>query len=463
MAWSEFYWQTTGDNLNAGSTNADAAVFTSAAGNWDGTSIFTPTTGATTSALVAIGDWVSIYATGATSAVYVAQVTAVGAGANGTITLSTTNKIGTAPTTGTGNRAAKAGGAWGKTGASAADLGILTSLFVTGTVAVATRVNVKAGVYANTTVARTFGTSGAQAVPLWWRGYKTTPGDQDTNNVAVAGTDIPSFTWTTVGATAAGSHQTWSNIDFTSASTTAATFNATGFFPRTYRCRFTATGANALSKAYTASNSAAVLVGCYLTATSSSTVLAFTGNHGTAIGCYIVGGAIGITTASGSTGNVIVHCVIDSPAGDGISIAGSTWVINCSLNVLVGNGINLTTVSTSGNSIVNCLFRGNNTASKSAINNTSGTNSNIVQCIGNGYYRWVTNASGITETFAIFDQGTLASDPFTAAGAGDFSVTTIAAAKAVPGPFENTSAFQGYLDLGAVQRQASGGSANVAY
>jgi hypothetical protein len=47
-----------GSNLNAGSTSG-AAVYTSTAGNWDVTNVFTPTDGQTTTSFVNVGDWVS--------------------------------------------------------------------------------------------------------------------------------------------------------------------------------------------------------------------------------------------------------------------------------------------------------------------------------------------------------------------------------------------------------------------
>src|SRR5437868_12025449 len=104
--------QTTGSDLNAGSTTADAAVYTSTAGNFDGTSIFTPTDGSTPASSIAVNDYVSLSNTGDTVARCVAQVTAVGAGVNGTVTVSTTIKYGTVPTSNSGSRALKAGGAW---------------------------------------------------------------------------------------------------------------------------------------------------------------------------------------------------------------------------------------------------------------------------------------------------------------------------------------------------------------
>src|SRR5262249_38755048 len=145
------------------------------------------------------GDWVSIYPTGNSTTPYVAQVTAVGAGVNGAITLSTTAKFGAAPTSNNGSRHAKAGGAGADPGRLASGVALNT-----GTVTQSTRINVKAGTYANTTTNRTFAQGGAATTPLLWRGYKTSIGDQAENNVAVAGTDIPTWTFTTGQVTVSG-------------------------------------------------------------------------------------------------------------------------------------------------------------------------------------------------------------------------------------------------------------------
>jgi hypothetical protein len=60
-------------------------------------------------------------------------------------------------------------------------------------------------------------------------------------------------------------------------------------------------------------------------------------------------------------------------------------------------------------------------------------------------------------------QRLLGSAAFTAPGSQDFSVGTVAKALGFPGKFENTSAYQGYLDVGAVQHTdpAGGGSTYV--
>ena len=185
MAFSDFYIiPSGGSDLNAGSTSSGTPTFATNSGNWDGVSVFTPTDGSTPSTTVAPGMWASIYPSGNTTTPYIAKVTAVGSGANGTITLSTSVYFGTVPSANSGSRNCVVGGAW-------ADFGMIGSgaALASGTVTQSTRINIQAGTYANTSTTLTFGLAGTATNPLWWRGYQNTPGDQDNNATATAGTN----------------------------------------------------------------------------------------------------------------------------------------------------------------------------------------------------------------------------------------------------------------------------------
>ena len=113
MAFTEFYVQSTGSNLNAGSTTDNAAVFTYAAGTFvRSTGVFTVASENPLTDGVAVGDWASIYTTaGATVATFVARVTARGAT---TITVSLTAIAGATSTVdeSAGAATCKIGGAW---------------------------------------------------------------------------------------------------------------------------------------------------------------------------------------------------------------------------------------------------------------------------------------------------------------------------------------------------------------
>jgi hypothetical protein len=150
MAWTEFYMDSGGNNMNSGSSSATAASVTSTNGNWNGTSIFTAVSGTPFSG-TAVGDWASIYIDGTTSgAVYIAQITTINGGGSG-ITLSTTNKFGTAPASSATARSCKVGGAW-------ANFDTLMTSLTNTTIAsgLSIRVNIKAAAYTETTATDLF-------------------------------------------------------------------------------------------------------------------------------------------------------------------------------------------------------------------------------------------------------------------------------------------------------------------
>lgn len=104
MAFTEFYCQSGGSNLNAGSTTDDTAPYAFTAGTWVSTTRIL-TVGSTTG--VTVGMWISIYTSGATVTGYVARISAV---TSTTITTEANYFSGTKPANGTYD--AKVGGAW---------------------------------------------------------------------------------------------------------------------------------------------------------------------------------------------------------------------------------------------------------------------------------------------------------------------------------------------------------------
>ena len=173
MAYTEFYCQTTGSNLNAGSGTSDAAAFTYASGNWvAGTGVFTVASGDPLSDGVAVNDYASVYADGATVTGFVGKITAR---TTTTITVSLTIKSGTAPTDGTGTRTLKVGGAWkGPNGAEAFPFGFVAGNSMAGTTGQVTRVNLKSGTAYSVTAGMVHT---ALNGPTVFQGYTTTPGD----------------------------------------------------------------------------------------------------------------------------------------------------------------------------------------------------------------------------------------------------------------------------------------------
>lgn len=171
MAYTEFYCQTTGSNLNAGSTTANAASLTYASGTWvAATGVFTVASGNPSSDGVTVGDFASVYPDGSSVGVFVGRVTARDAT---TITVSLTAKSGTAPTDGTSNRTLKLGGAWkGPNAAEAFPFGFVAAA-MTNSSSNPPRVNLKAGTNYAITAAMTHSITG----PIYWQGYTSAAGD----------------------------------------------------------------------------------------------------------------------------------------------------------------------------------------------------------------------------------------------------------------------------------------------
>jgi hypothetical protein len=412
-------------------------------------SLFTPTDGQTTTSLVAVNDWCSIYPTGNTTTPYVAQVTAVGAGVNGTITLSTTAKFGTAPTSNSGSRNAKTGGAW-------ADLGMLASgvALNTGTITQSTQINIKAGTYANSTTSRTFALIGTTTTPIIWTGYKTSVGDQLNNATSVGGTDIPLITFGNAQMVVSGAHQWFQSIEVDSAFTNSANgvLNVTGStctFER-FRAINSAANANSLAAQFGTNT---VATACYFAATTTASSCVAVGGNDQIIGCIINGGIIGIKNTT--NGLTIADTVMYGQAGDAIQATTAAMTIS---GVLIyspgGNGIVWSGTPSGMCVVANCYFSTVNQASKAAINNNSGTATNLIRCVANRYYNCTANVLGLGDSPLIFDGGSSSSEAFIAPASQNFAINPAVMGVGYPGKFENTAVFQGYLYPGAVQPQA---------
>jgi hypothetical protein len=323
-----------------------------------------------------------------------------------------------------------------------------------GPAAAPTRVNVKtnASPYAQTTNNRAFNTAGAALNPVWWRGYKTTIGDLDSNNIAIANTDMPQITTTTGQITYTGAHQIISNIDFNGATVAANGLVAINVsFVTFYGCRFVNTAANANSIAlnFISPGNIGLATRCYIKATSSANALQTAATNLLVVGCVIKNGAIGFSNTNVPT--TILGCILDSQGSDAIKTTSQLTAIGNSIYTPTGHGINIATVSSTGCVIMSNYFSTVNQASKAAIANTSGTNSEQIRAIANGYFNCTANRSGITEDFTIFDRGTLASEAFNNPANGDFSFKPIGQRLGYPDLFETISFYRSYLDLGALQ------------
>jgi hypothetical protein len=463
MAYSEFFMDiATGSNLNAGSgagsgaLGSGAALYSSASGDWDGTSQFTPNDGSTpASSLTPNVDWLSIYPNGNTTTPYSALITSITAGANGPITCSTTAKFGTAPTSSSGshNRSCKGGGAW----ADFAMCGTGVALN-TGTVGLPTRVNVKAGTYANTTSSRTCTMVGLATAHLWFRGFKANPGDQDGNYAAVAGTDIPSMTFTSGGWLGGGSLRIFSNIDVTGASTSSSLWNGNAASELLYNMRFRQTAGSTV-RCVEIGNANSGMIGCYVSALSTQNcILLFSSSNTLFLGNYITGGNLGINGGSG-IGCLVLHNIFDQIGGDVASFTtGNSRFVNNSIYAPTGHGITWSGTPVGACDVINNHFEGVNQSGKAAINNGSGTASTLIRPVANSYYDCATTIAGQGDVASIFDLGTLGASGYTDAGTHNFYPSAALIAKAAfPGYFENMGGLRGYLVPGAIQPTSGGG------
>jgi hypothetical protein len=169
MAFTEFYCQSGGSNLNAGSTTDNVAPYSFTAGTWvQATRVLT--VGSTTG--VTVGMWISIYTSGATATTYIARITAV---TGTTITTDSSAKMGSAPVNGTYD--AKVGGACrGLTGTAKVPFNLIGSNAVNSS-GDPPRLNIKNDVtYAPTSLTSLVAFENSNRA-VRFQGYSTTPGD----------------------------------------------------------------------------------------------------------------------------------------------------------------------------------------------------------------------------------------------------------------------------------------------
>lgn len=439
MAYTEFYMQTTGSNVNAGSTNADAASITQTNGSWDITADTFIATAGLPFAAVSVGDWASIYNDGATVTPYISQVTAVNS-LGASITLSTTVKFGTKTAAGATGKSCKIGGAWADLGMTAASVALNT-----GTVPLSTRINVKAGTYASTTTARTLALAGATTTPLWWRGYNAAIGDLDADFT----TAKPSITFTTGTLTASGTHQIFSNLSFVATTATSRTVNVTGAGIKFDRCRFDAQNASAAAYACTIGAATTRFSRCWFKATTTATQVVLSSFVTECYGCVFLGGGHGLTSDNANL--IAVGCVFRSNGGDGIRrITGASGlvIVGCTFYAPTSDGIEMTVVPTTAQvaMIANCLF----VSCLYDINNSSGTVTNAIHRAHNATYNFTSGHEfGFTDSpdFTAYTDSsssvTSATDMTPVAGSN-------ALAHGIPGLFEGES-YTNYGPIGAVQ------------
>ena len=453
---------TNGSNLNSGSSSNAAASFTFTSGTWDGTSLFTAT-GADLSAIVTNTMWASVYVDGATNTAYIGRIEAVD-DALDTITVSTTAKIGTAPTVGASTRSIKVGGCM--MGPRAAGTWPFNTFAATATNAAGdtSRVLIRGG----SNHVMTAGVGHNVAGPIIWEGYTSTPGDG--GRWTLVGTNGAAF----IPFTASCSDNTFLNWNVTNNFTSGTTVDnisisgAENVFRRvgSYNARrsgFGVYGPSLLVEIETSGCGvgSATLGSIYLQDAGSRIIRAFIHDN-SCDGLYIAQASVaqdcilsnnqrnGLISSS-ITHTYVSGCTIYSNAWNGIQLIGTSLqnihVNNTLLFRNVTNAIGSTGTSLVLGVIENCLFGAGTQASATNIFNLPSVQT----------FRLLTNAVDTT--------------PWIDPANGDFRLATgsIARGAGAGGFLTNTSYgvnMVGYPDIGAVQaitNSASSAAGNYSF
>ena len=456
MAYTEFYMNaSTGSNVNAGDNTANGIV-TSTNGAWSTvTNIFTATSGTPFSG-VTVGDFASLYSDGGTASVYIARVTEVGVGGL-TLTLDTTAKAGTAPTTAAVGITCTTGGVWkGPNAASSFPFSLTTIGSLKNVAGNFPRFNMKNNATYNVTAAVTSASAGPYAI----EGYTTTVGDGGRFTLD-GGTSGASYALLTISG---------ANVSLLSGiiQNNGATGSATGLTVSTGGVEallFNIVVNNMRGHGFDVDSTLSIVTSCeaYLCNTSNTSLKSgflLSGDGSIASNCishnnagsnshgfYITDSASVhncISDTNGGTGlycnqdklQSITNCVFYGNASDGVRFANaSTQLCYVTNSVFVSNGgwgVNGSGAGSRSGMLKNCAF----------LSNTSGA---------------ATGLSGIVETGSV----TLTGDPFTDAANGDFTMNNTAGAgddcrNAGTGVFTQTQeSYTGtvsYPDIGATQQ-----------
>lgn len=460
MAYTEFYVQPTGSNLNAGSTNTDAPTHEYASGDWvQSTRVFTVASGNPDTDGVQVGDFASVYPNGSTTAVYISYVTAV---SSTTITLSPSWLSGTAPTNGTGDRTLRIGGAWaGPSGAVAFPFNFISPSMRGGaTSAPYPRVNIKGGTAYAITATMTRSLSS-----VTFEGYTTTVGDGGRAEIQGPGSGTSFVLLTSTGSgntyrnlhfnqngsigsqngvnTAGGSSQVFQNCAFSNMRGAGGQFIT---LHTLIGCEFYgnnignaaniggATGVGALYVRCVFRNQAGSTSGCGYQSSTLGGITSF-------IGCLFYGNpSAGIIQGNNAAVFLIKDCEFYNNGGDGVSLnAGAATtqtatIINSNFVENGGWGINFGGQVSRFGLIANCGF-----GSGTAANSSGQINAGDAEIPILGVVTYPPNQT-----------------PWADPDNGDFTITLPQAKGAGYGQFPG-GLFEGHPDIGAAQSECTGG------
>ncbi len=446
-AFSTFYIDSGGNDLNAGSVINSAALVNDAGGTYNqgtgagGTDQYVASAGTPFSATV-IGEYISVYTAGATIATFVGQITAINA-SGASVDISLTVIWGTRPANAS-TKTVKTGGSW----LTMAPMNN-ANLSAVAAIGASTQINIQAATYAQTTNTRTYAWAGTATTTLWYRGYITTPGDLDAIPTATRtpGTSMPSVTFTTGRQANTGAQQMWTAISWVATGSPANnTVTASGANQRYHRCRFEAqSAASASNGAVSSSGANNRYTQCWLKATTTATQTINCTNPTEFYHCALEGGASCVAEGGALA---MDQCTLANPATQCV-LGTSATVASFNGNTFYNpsaDAIKWTTLPSEAQ-IVNNLFH---TVPGIAINNATGTNTNLVHVTSNGYYLTGTQTAGLGDS-PQFDAVTDGTNPCPNAANLDFALLTSSTfyQKAAPQLFENQLSFS-YASLGAV-------------
>lgn len=436
-------------DINAGSTIGAAVGGPATSGSWtNATNTFVAASG-TPFASAAVGDYVSIYADGATVTTYVAQIVTKVSSAS--VILSSTIKYGTAPTDGANNRSAVLGGSWNTEQVLAA--GGLAST----TVPQSTKINIKGNL--TITANRIFSMAGATTTPLWFSGYNTNPNDLDNDTTNSLAKPI----WTvnsTLRLQMTGAHQTWSGISFTGNvnSTNGVVLNgaANQIFSR---IRVENTNTSSSAAAFIGQNNPKVQFSWFKSPTTATIVEVVSSGSGNFIGCVFEGGGFAGLNVSTSV-PTITDCIFLNNTGNAILITtGSPRIINCTIYNSTSDGIKWTGTPSGSPSIISCLFA---ICGGIGINASAGT-TNVIHRACNDFYSCSGGAeAGFGDSPAFFQQSDSSSPVVSAT---DMTPLNNAVSNGFPQVFEGGGALGSQinagLSIGAVQVKGGGSAVAI--
>ncbi len=461
--FTEFYCQSGGSNLNAGSTTSNTAAYTSTNGNWNGSTSFTPTDGSTPASSVNVGDFASVYLDAATAAVFIVRVTAVAAGVNGAITVSITAKAGAAPASGATGRSIKVGGAWiGPTGAVQTPFNLSTFAAATDSTRNRPRINLKNGssYLPTTTLALN------QSTSVTIQGYTTTPGD--------GGKAIIDFSTNAFGVSGNSSNIVLSDLIVTTTASSGTTDLITLSGQAVALVRVVMHGAQ--QNGVTFSGTGAVAIECEAYGNNLSNAVGaggFAGN-GTFAAYYCIShdntgsnsAGFAINSVANALTGTLDHCISDTNGGKGMSLIGiGTGVFLITNNDFYNNtsdGIGVTGVTSTGQATL--YIRNNNFIKNGGkgINVVTGAGGNTISgLIDNNGYGAGTQANGGADVISsLVDSGTSVTygsnlTPWVDPANGNFSNNLAASQGAGRGAFTETAASYagtvGYPDISAAE------------